>query len=87
MSFKPGEVVAALTKVVPDVGDTMLTALKTELLAKGMLTLVEAVACLTRCGVSPAQVLDVRKELGDPSPAADTVAQVSCLLARARVLC
>ncbi len=86
MSFTSGKVVAALTKVVPDVDAAVLTALKTELLAKDTLTLAEAVACLTRCGVSPDQVLDVREELGDSSPAADTAAQVLPGV-RARVVC
>jgi hypothetical protein len=63
MSFKPGKVVAALKKVVPDVGTTMLTALKTEWLSKDELTIAEVVACLTNAGVPPAKVFDVRAEL------------------------
>ncbi len=77
MSFKPGKVVATLTKVVPDVGAAVVIALKTELLTKDALTLVEAAACLTKAGIPPAKVLAVRVELKkDPqtdTPVAPTV--------------
>ncbi len=72
MPFKPGKVVAALTKVVPDVDAAVLTAVKTELLSMDKLTLLEAHTLLLRCGVSPAHVFDVREELDKP-PAADDI--------------
>jgi hypothetical protein len=80
MSFMPGKVVAALTKVVPDVGAAIVSALKTELLSKDDLTLAEAAACLSKAGITPAKVVAVRVELKkDPLTAAPT-APIVCTL-------
>jgi hypothetical protein len=80
MSFKPGKIVAALTKVMPDVGAANVIVLKTELLSKDALTLAEAAACLTKAGIPPAKVVAVRVELStDPLPAAPA-APILCTL-------
>ncbi len=71
MSFKPGKVVAALAKIVPDVGAAIVTALKTELLSKDEITLAEAAACLTKVGIPPVKIFAVRAELmKSPQPPA-----------------
>jgi hypothetical protein len=78
MSFKPGKVVAALTKVVPDVGAAIVIALKTELLSKDDLTLAEAAACLTKAGIPSAKVLAMRVELKKDPQTAAPAASVVC---------
>jgi hypothetical protein len=77
MSFKPGKLINALTKVMPDVGIDLVFALKAALLHKDAVSLTEAVTLLTEFGIPTDEVFDVREELeGLPPTDAATAARL-----------